>query len=92
MFQYAMTMGMPIMSGQWVERLWEERYNLDITANSESMVTIVSPPPPKKKKTKTNPVQSNFAVVVKVFSQGNDQAGRLFSKSKLHNWLESRQI
>ena len=27
------------MSGQWVEHLWEERYNLDITANSESMVT-----------------------------------------------------
>ena len=39
--QYAVTMGMPIMSAEWVERLWEERYNLDITANSESMVSIV---------------------------------------------------
>ncbi|XP_076454134.1 protein ECT2-like [Babylonia areolata] len=37
-YKYAMTMGMPIMSARWVERLWEERYNLDISANSDSMM------------------------------------------------------
>ncbi|XP_070173283.1 protein ECT2-like [Littorina saxatilis] len=37
-YKYAMTMGMPIMSGQWVEQLWEQRYNLDIMADSEAMM------------------------------------------------------
>ncbi|KAL8598805.1 hypothetical protein ACOMHN_015384 [Nucella lapillus] len=36
-YKYAMTMGMPIMSAQWVEQLWAQRYNLDVNANSDCM-------------------------------------------------------
>ncbi|KAK7499196.1 hypothetical protein BaRGS_00009456 [Batillaria attramentaria] len=37
-YKYAMTMGMPIMSEEWVHQLWEQRDNLDIASDSEAMM------------------------------------------------------
>ena len=37
-FQFAMTMGLPIMSADWLQRLWNERNNIEISVNSEDVV------------------------------------------------------
>lgn len=37
-YKYAMTMGMPIMSEEWIKQLWEQRDDLDVTADSDAMM------------------------------------------------------